>query len=153
MNHKIVLIPRQSVWLSRITNHAIPLLSGALWKLDGPASDLSQDRRTPAYPDLDTGTSLLYAWVYDMVARQHSVDSRVTSSRAEPADSYRRMFREECFNKCRIMFPCDRKTVAGGESSTSGAVTRTCPSGNYIEPSDCGVGSSVGGQASIWKAE
>ena len=52
---------------SMFANHAIPLLSGALWNLDSPASDLSQDRRTPYYPDLDTGTSLLHAWVDNLV--------------------------------------------------------------------------------------
>lgn len=58
----------ESARLARLltfANHAIPLLSGARRKLDSPASDLSQDRRTPYFPDLDTGTSLLHAWVND----------------------------------------------------------------------------------------
>ena len=43
-------------------DHAFPL---ELCQSGGAASDLSQDRRTPYYPDLDTGTSLLHTWVND----------------------------------------------------------------------------------------
>jgi hypothetical protein len=44
--------------------HAFPL---ELCQTGGFASDLSEDRRTPYYPDLETGTSLLHAWVDNLV--------------------------------------------------------------------------------------